>query len=372
MNNATNMLYIIALFFLFQNSQTYGQSIRKNHQEMTASEKANYVNGLHIIVNNPDVLIDLAIYHNDNFNSIHFNLPTNPANDVFLPFHRMLLFEIEQYLQNINENLSIPYWDWLIDNTNTASLWDNSFMGQFDAAWNLTRAVGLSGFPLPTQSQVDLVQSYTNFHTYSNELERGIVHTGGHSFVGGYMNTGHAPLDPIFHLHHCMVDKLWDEWEDVNQSSFFIKTSIPRYDGTHFFNGGVLPLFNPNNITKAKDLGVFYAQNQYVQLADYEVSNTYRFLENFYYQYDIDCGNDFIVPNTKKAKVESVHKITLLPGFDASYGCVFTAKIDEDINVATPTLISNHIPPSQTQLLDSLQLSNLKNKVYQNDALDKQ
>jgi len=337
-----NIKSVFCLFILMHTLQIQAQSIRKDHNEMTATEKSNYVSALYTVSTNPDVIIDLAVFHNDNFNSIHFNLPSNAQNDVFLPFHRMLLFELEQHIQNVNENLSIPFWNWLVDNTNTSSLWNFNFMGQFDTAWNLGRAVGLSGFPLPTQNQVNLAQSYTNFLTYTNELERGIVHTGGHSFTGGFMNTGHAPIDPIFHLHHCMVDKLWDDWENVNQSSAFIKTNIPRYDGTHFYGGIFLPSVNPNTITKAKDLGVFYAQNQYVLLDDYNISNTYRTQENFYYQYDIDCGNDFIVPPTKKAKVESVHKITLLPGFDASFGSVFTAKIDEDNNISSPTLLTNN------------------------------
>jgi len=150
MKNIIKFKYIIIVFILMQSLQIFGQSIRKNHHEMTASEKANFVNALYIVATNPDVIVDLAVYHNDNFNSIHFNLPSNAANDVFLPFHRMMLFELEQHIQNVNENLSMPYWDWLVDDTNTASLWDFNFMGQFDSAWNLDRAVGLSGFPLPT------------------------------------------------------------------------------------------------------------------------------------------------------------------------------------------------------------------------------
>lgn len=353
----------IWLTVLFGICTLTAQSIRKDHNEMTASEKANYVNAMYIVGTNPDVIVDLAVYHNDNFIDIHFNLPSNAQNDVFFPFHRMMLFELEQNIQNVNENLSIPYWNWVVDNTNTSTLWNYNFMGQFDTAWNLDRAVGLSGFPLPNQFQIDQAQAHTNFLQYVDYVERGIVHTGGHSFIGGMMNTGYAPIDPVFHLHHCMVDKLWDDWETVNQSSSFIRTTIPRYDGTYVYNGITLPSINPNNIKKAKDLGVFYAENQFVKLEDYTVSNTYRPLENFYYQYYIDCGDNFNVPPNRRAKIESVRQIDLLPGFDATYGSVFTAKIDEDDNVATPVL-SNTITNDAKASPPVLPQAKIKRNVY--------
>jgi hypothetical protein len=33
-----------------------------------------------------------------------------------------------------------------------------------------------------------------------------------------------------------MVDKLWQDWEDKpNTTSTYVKTSMPRYNGTHTF-----------------------------------------------------------------------------------------------------------------------------------------
>jgi hypothetical protein len=50
------------------------------------------------------------------------------------------------------------------------------------------------------------------------------------------MNTRQSPKDPIFYLHHGMVDKLWQDWEDKpNTTSTYVKTSMPRYNGTHTF-----------------------------------------------------------------------------------------------------------------------------------------
>jgi len=362
--NLYNYCLLILIICFIGNLSLQSQSIRKDHNEMTISEKNNLVAAFYQLANSPDLIVDLAVYHNDNFNEIHFNLPQNAASDVFFPFHRALLWELELEMQKLNPNLSVPYWDWIVDNTNTSPIWDFNFMGQFDTNFNLGRAVGLSGFPLPVQSDIDNMQSITNFYTYSNDVERGIVHTGGHTFTGGYMNAGYAPFDPIFHLHHCMVDKLWDDWETVNQSSSFIRTTIPRYDGTYFYNGRILPSINPNDIIKSSDIGIFYAKNQYVMMQNYSVTNSKAFQENFYYQYYIDCGNNFEVAQNKRAQIESVHSVTFVPGFKADYGSVFTAKIDEDNNIGTPTLQQREPEVDNDIITETLDISKAKQNVF--------
>lgn len=366
MNKIIVNIYATIILINLASTSAIGQSIRKDHNEMTVSEKNNLVSAFYQLANSPDLIVDFAVFHNDNFNEIHFNLPQNAAADVFLPFHRMLLWELELEMQRLNPNLSIPYWDWTVDNTNTASLWDFNFMGQFNTNFNLGRAVGLSGFPLPIQSDINTLMSETNFYNFSNNMERGVVHTGGHTFTGGQMNSGFAPVDPIFHLHHCMVDKLWNDWETVNQSSTFARTTIPRYDGTYFYNGRSYPAINPNFVAEARDIGVFYAQNQYVMMQNYSITNGNRAQENFYYQYFIDCGNNFDVPANRRAQIESVHSVTFVPGFEAHYGAVFTAKIDEDIN--TPTLQASENDIDNDLISETLKIDKTKQNVFSNIA----
>lgn len=364
MNKITLNIYATILLIFATNFLVNSQSIRKDHNEMTASEKSSLVSAFYQLASSPDLLVDLAVYHNDNFNEIHFNLPQNPVTDVFFPFHRMLLWELELEMQRLNPNLSMPYWNWTVDDTNTSSLWNFNFMGQFNTNFNLNRTVGLSGFPLPLQSDIDNAQSATDFYVYSNNVERGIVHTGGHTFVGGQMNGGYAPFDPIFHLHHCMVDKLWNDWETINQSSTFISTTIPRYDGTYFYNGRTYPAVNPNSIAEARDIGIFYAENQYVMMQNYSVTNINRVQENFYYQYYIDCGNNFNVPQNRRAQIESVHSVTFVPGFHAERGSVFTAKIDEDNNIITPALQTSEAGIDNNLILETLNIDNAKQNAF--------
>ncbi len=312
----------------------FAQSIRKNYQEMTQSEKNELVDAFYQLRNGADLINNLATFHNNNFNAIHYNLPAAPQNDVFLAWHRRQIFEVEQAMQDINPNLSIPFWDWRTDNSVNSPLWDQNFLGQFNNDWNLTRDLGGSG-SLPTATDVANVQATSNWLNYSNNFERGIVHGGPHTWTGGAMSSQASPRDPVFYLHHGMVDKLWQEWEEINGLSAYQMTSMPRYDGTYTFNGQTLPLVNPNNIVDSKALGVFFAENQLAQLEDYTVNNTYRSQENFYYQYTIEAKNNFIIPSGKNCKFESVNNIVLKPGFHAKNGSAFLAKIDTDNNINT-------------------------------------
>ncbi len=308
------------------------QSIRKNYNEMTQSEKDALVSAFYQLRNGPDLINDLATFHNNNFSAIHYN---GVNDDVFLAWHRRQIFEVEQAMQDINPNLSIPFWDWTIDNSVNSPLWDQNFLGQFNLDWNLSRSLGSSS--LPTPSDVNSVQAITNWANYYSSLENGIVHVGAHIWVSGIMSGGASPRDPVFYLHHGMVDKLWQEWVEANNittaSNIYIKTSLPRYDGTYVFNGQTLPLVNPDDIVDSKSLGVFFAENQLAELVSYTVNNTYNSEENFYYQYRIEAKDNFVVPNGKKAKMESKNHVVFLPGFEASKGAVFLAKIDTDNNI---------------------------------------
>ncbi len=101
-----------------------------------------------------------------------------------------------------------------------------------------------------------------------------------------------------------------------------------RYDGTYVFDGETLPLVDPNDITDTRVYGVFYAENGLAELDNYIVSNTYNPEEIFYYQFNIEAGNNFIVPAGTVARFESVNEINLTPGFEAVAGSSFEASID--------------------------------------------
>lgn len=338
-------IYRILIFLCFANSLV-AQSIRKNYQEMTDYEKTELVDAFYELRNGPDLFNDLAVFHSDFFNfdntvdetrlDLHFNLPDEPEREIFLAWHRRQMFEMEQAVQDINPDISLAWWDTSIDQSTTSPLWDQDFLGSFNANWNLNRNLGGNG-PLPTPQDVTNLYAMTDFFEFSNELERRPVHRGAHVWTGGAMPTPLSPRDPIFYFHHSFVDWVWHNWEEIHQSSSFITTSMLRYDGTYVFDGQTLPLVNPNDITDSRSLGVFFGVNGLAELDNYIVSNTYRPEEVFYYQFVIEAGDNFIVPNGTSCRMESVNEVRLLPGFEAAAGSNFVAAIDQENNLTGKT-----------------------------------
>src|SRR6267378_2401282 len=49
-----------------------------------------------------------------------------------------------------------------------------------------------------------------NFLAFSGALE--LPHGWVHNAVGGTMGSSRSPADPLFWLHHAMVDRLWSIW----------------------------------------------------------------------------------------------------------------------------------------------------------------
>ncbi len=88
---------------------------------------------------------------------------------------------------------------------------------------------------------------------FTNRLERE-PHNTGHVVVGipasgtsGHIGDGLSPLDPLFWLHHCNVDRLWALWQIAGHAT-------PSFSGD--FNGQFVDTSgNPINVTpdQAKD-----------------------------------------------------------------------------------------------------------------------
>lgn len=144
----------------------------------------------------------------------------------FLPWHRAYLYYFEQICRDVlqHADFALPYWDWtrypylpdpFLDES--SPLWDSG------RAQNGTVAVSLKSIWRPEINKIlgnsDIGQMYGNkpaettqvAHSIPGELES-VPHGAVHSAVGGDMWSGSSPLDPIFWLHHCNVDRLWESW----------------------------------------------------------------------------------------------------------------------------------------------------------------
>src|SRR5262249_30657721 len=105
----------------------------------------------------------------------------------FFPWHRVLLRNFELELQAINPNVTIPYWDFTVDNQTTSSVWSSDFMGGDGGAddvvrdgpfqqgqWvlafdgpDLRRNLGFYVKDLPTPEQVDRALEIPHYDVFS-------------------------------------------------------------------------------------------------------------------------------------------------------------------------------------------------------------
>lgn len=219
-------------------------ALRKDANTLTTSEREEFVAA--VIALKAEGIYDLFVlrHANANMSAIH----RAPA---FLPWHRRLIFDLELELQRVsgNPNLGIPYWNWPSGGAN-ASMWNDDLLGgngdaggvvrtgPFRAGeWTIVNASGVAAGPLlrtfgqqtstlPTQSEIDQVMAVTPYDvppwdefsdpSFRNQLEGWIgpnLHNRGHVWVGGSMLPMTSPNDPVFFMNHCMVDKIWHDWQ---------------------------------------------------------------------------------------------------------------------------------------------------------------
>jgi len=78
-------------------------------------------------------------------------------------------------------------------------------------------------------------------------------HGAVHCFIGGHMCGDHSPHDPLFFVHHTMVDKIWDEWQKINPAN------AEDYATGSYSLDDVLPPYGLTGLKKKKEniLGIY-------------------------------------------------------------------------------------------------------------------
>jgi tyrosinase len=148
----------------------------------------------------------------------------------FLPWHRAYLHYFELACQDVlrDTTFRLPYWDWTryprIPGPFLASqstLWDDTRDndGNIELGTEIVglgvvqKVVGASNWndvfsgATPTDKQ--------RLRTATGVFE-GTPHNGVHSIIGGDMGSLMSPLDPIFWLHHCNIDRIWVSWSRIS------------------------------------------------------------------------------------------------------------------------------------------------------------
>ncbi len=166
----------------------------------------------------------------------------------FLPWHRFFLLKFEQELQEINPNVTLPYWDFSSRNVsnNVSKIWKDDFLGKnghvtlqwkqkvgaegireadkTTKTWVVKRDnFNLNGIPV-LQTRINSSLDLNSFRDFSPNLERG-PHGMAHVFLGTDRGNDQSSFatavnDPFFFLLHCNVDRLWAEWQHEKKSNW--------------------------------------------------------------------------------------------------------------------------------------------------------
>jgi tyrosinase len=165
------------------------------------------------------------------------------GNWFFLPWHRAYLIAFERICRQLSGNASfaLPYWDWSANPQIPAVFAAQNFGGQANPLFNNTRSSQTATIPnsIAGPARISQILTETSFEVFASSrpqnqnntnaswqrrngiqgpLESG-PHNNVHGIINGDMGDFMSPLDPIFWLHHCNVDRIWDRWNRLGRAN---------------------------------------------------------------------------------------------------------------------------------------------------------
>ncbi len=272
--------------------------VRKNQATMTAKEQQEFVDAVRQLQQTYRSGPQISIY--DEYVHMHIQamhsgmIHEGPA---FFPWHRQYLRNFELELQAVNPNVTIPYWDFTVDNKQTSSIWSKTFMGgngdpkdyyavktgpfrqgewrpYYDGPEIRRNFGGWLGIELPTpddlaraflvptydvkpfDSSSPIDQSFRNYMTgWNHPGGEAQMHNRVHEWMGGSMMSVASPNDPVFWLMHAFLDKSWAEWMDIYGPDY------PEYGALFGHNlRDPMPIFGttPESLLNHHLLGYYY------------------------------------------------------------------------------------------------------------------
>ena len=199
------------------------------------------------------------------------------ASSHFLTWHRGYVFYFERILREASGDptFNLPYWDW----TDLAAQGlPGAFRDPQSPLFASPRSMNQAGSTLPTSVRIRALQALTlrSFFPANGNAGFGVLgaqgtgkgaleqppHDSVHSIISGLMgSTRTAAQDPIFWLHHCNVDRLWEVWlrrgggRANPTSNQWLNVSFNRfYDET----GNIASPLRVSQLGRTADLGYTY------------------------------------------------------------------------------------------------------------------
>uniref|UniRef100_A0A914LAT7 Tyrosinase copper-binding domain-containing protein n=1 Tax=Meloidogyne incognita TaxID=6306 RepID=A0A914LAT7_MELIC len=228
--------------------QKVQKALRKEIRMLTDEERNAFFNAIRDMKRRGDYDY-IALIHRLAF--VNGGAHNGPA---FFLWHREYLKRFEILLRKYNPTLGLPYWDSTLDgrlpNPADSILFTKEFIGTTDnqgyvvtgpfTPWRtiegdpyITRNVGKIGRPFTeydvywtlSQTKLENVLAYTSARLACPvKIEWDAFeypHGQPHFFVGGDMAAfipNKSANDPIFFMHHCFVDLVFEYWREIAQN----------------------------------------------------------------------------------------------------------------------------------------------------------
>lgn len=188
------------------------------------------------------------------------------GNWYFLPWHRAYLVAFERICRQLSNNphFALPYWDWTSARQLPAAFTAPMYQGQSNPLYTTRTMPASASLPdnMVGPTVISSILAEPQFEVFGSSRGTGQTDTSStwqrsfgiqgplesnphnriHGTVGGVMASYMSPLDPVFWLHHCNVDRLWQEWNDVGHTNlteplwgnFQFSGNFVNRDGTAF------------------------------------------------------------------------------------------------------------------------------------------
>ena len=149
----------------------------------------------------------------------------------FLPWHRLMLYQFEQTIREVlhDDDFSLPYWNPVTGNEADLSL-PLVFRDPGSPLFNGTRWPWVNGgeridtlymnwLTLDCLNEKFYIDSPTGSLGFCPRLDQN-PHFFTHIAIGGDMaDFATVGGDPIFYLHHCNLDRIWESWNRLGNSN---------------------------------------------------------------------------------------------------------------------------------------------------------
>ena len=209
---------------------------RQDWTMLSDSEKQQYINAVLKVATDPTyqpLYTALVLAYAESFNTLAQYTVSEMS--YFFPWHKYFLLEYENLLRLVNNQITIPYWDWSLlsttpyqsavfdpqtgfgNSSNVTSMCVNSGPfreGQYEVVGGgcLKREYG--DFQFPNRDLIDqfLTLDASKFDEFHTSLQL-LINLNVRCFVGGQICTPQAANDPLYLLQLTRLDQVFDEWQ---------------------------------------------------------------------------------------------------------------------------------------------------------------